>query len=54
MSIIIFPSVNLNNLMLSKVKKLKKLRRGEEYQSNLLEILCFKLFFMRLKFKSKF
>ena len=49
MSIIIFPSANLNNLMLLKVKKLKKLRRGEEYQSNLLDNTLFQIIFHAIK-----
>ena len=49
MSIIIFSSVNLNNLMLSKVKKVKKLRRGEEYQSNLLDNTLFQIIFHAIK-----
>ena len=49
MSIIIFSSANLNNLMLSKVKKVKKLRRGEEYQSNLLDKTLFQIIFHAIK-----
>ena len=49
MSMIIFPSVNLNNLMLLKAKKLKKLRRGEEYQSTLLDNTLFQIIFDAIK-----
>ena len=49
MSIIIFSSANLNNLMLLKVKKLKNLGRGEEYQSNLLDNTLFQIIFHAIK-----